>query len=183
MIDLDELLKLREAATSGPWEVEEVSHVINDTVWFSEIIKTGDDEKIVNQGAGKADAAYIVAACNAVPELVARIRELEAQRDWMAQAAANAGWYGVRVGKDYMIDQARIAVSRAQAEQHECPTPEVSCHARDGKLCMSNNHLACAQAVNKKSLKQISALEPCRIVSNNNSQPPEWLMRRFTEVK
>lgn len=164
MIDLDELMRLREAATTGPWKVEEVSHVINDTVWFSEIIKTDDgriDEKIVNQGAGKADAAYIVAACNAVPELVARIRELEAQRDWMAQAAANAGWHGVRVGKEYMIDQARIAVSRAQAEQHECPTPEVSCHARDGKLCMSDNHLACAQAADKDS----------------------FIMRRFTEVK
>lgn len=60
------------------------------------------------------NAAYIVAACNAMPELVARIRELEAQ--------------------------------------------------------------VCAQ-----SLKQFSALEPCRVVSNNNSTSPEWLMRRFTE--
>lgn len=68
---------------------------------------------------------------------------------------------GVRVGKKEMIEQARIAVSRAQSGQHECPTPEVSCHARDGKLCMSDNHLACAQAVNEES----------------------FIMRRFTEVK
>lgn len=47
------------------------------------------------------------------------------------------------------------------AEQHECPTPEVSCHARDGKLCMSDNHLACAQAADKDS----------------------FIMRRFKEVK
>ena len=160
MIDLDELMRLRDEATPGPWKVEEVSHVINDTVWFSEIIKTGDDEKIVNQGAGKADAAYICAACNAVPELVTRIRELEAQRDWLAQAAANAGWHGVRVSKEYMIEQACMA-GFVHGEQNECQTPEVSCHTRDGKLCMSDNHLACAQAADKDS----------------------FIMRRFTEVK
>ena len=33
------------------------------------------------------------------------------------------------------------------------------------------------------SLKQVSALEPCRIVSGNNSTPREWLMHRFTEMK
>lgn len=189
MIDLDELMKLREAATPGPWKTDLGNF---DSDGYSMVIRPyiEADGKITfvsnddtDYGYDENDAAYIVAACNAVPELVARIRELEAQHDWMAQAAANAGWHSVRVGKEYMIDQARIAVSRAQAEQHECPTPEVSCHARDGKLCMSNNHLACAQAVNKKSLKQFSALESCRIVSNNNSTPPEWLMHRFTEVK
>ena len=187
MIDLDELMRLHDAATPGPWKVKSGDFESEDgygTVTAPYVEADGkticvpfdrgpDDEN------DEADAAYIVAACNAVPELVARIRELEAERDWMAKAAANAGWHGVRVGKEYMIDQARIAVSRAQAEQHECPTPEVSCHARDGKLCMSNNHLACAQAVNKKSLKQVSALEPCRIVSNNNSTPPEGFMYEF----
>lgn len=190
MIDLDELMRLREAATPGHYTVDYTDHVrIYADPYQHAIARTYGPEL---NGIGYAsmtgenernNAAYICAACNSVPDLVSRIRELEAQRDWMAQAAANAGWHGVRVGKEYMIDQARIAVSRAQAEQHECPTPEVSCHARDGKLCMSNNHLACAQAVNKKSLKQVSALEPCRIVSNNNSTPPEWIMHRFTEMK
>ena len=151
MLDLDELMSLHAAATPGPWE-----HKIDDAFTTIHTI-----EPSVASYVSPANAAYICGACNAVPELVARIRELEAQRDWMAQAAANAGWHGVRVGKEYMIDQARIAVSRAQAEQHECPTPEVSCHARDGKFCMSNNHLACAQAADKDS----------------------FIMHRFTEVK
>ena len=80
-VNLDELMRLHAAATPGPWRVEEMSHILNDQVWFSAIIKAGDglDEKIVNQGAGKADAAYIVAACNAVPELVQRVRDLETE--------------------------------------------------------------------------------------------------------
>lgn len=97
MIDLDELMRLHEAATPGPWEV-----------------KIGDFES--EDGYGTVTAPYVEAACNAVPELVARIRGLESQ------------------------------------------------------LCAQN-------------FKQVSALEPCRIVSNNNSTPPKWLMRRFTEVK
>lgn len=180
MINLDELMRLHAAATPGPWTVAFYTRVCSETK-RKEVASCEEDAVPLKQR--EKNTAYIVAACNSVPELVSRIKHLEAQRDWMAQAAANAGWHGVRVGKEYMIDQARIAVSRAQAEQHECPTPEVSCHARDGKLCMSNNHLACARAVNKKSLKQVSALEPCRIVSNNNSTPPEWIMHRFTEMK
>lgn len=151
MVDFDELMLLKEATTPGPWKkMLQSSYIIPICTALHN-----------NYAQAKADAAYICAACDAVPKMVERIMELEAQRDWLAQAAANAGWHGVRVGKEYMIDQARIAVSRAQAEQHECPTPEVSCHARDGKLCMSDNHLACAQSVNQAS----------------------FIMRRFTEVK
>ena len=112
MIDLDELMRLNDAATPGPWKV---------ATWYGgyhTIRPKKEPEKSLGQIERKNDAVYIVAACNAVPELVARIRELEEQRDWLAQTAANAGWHGVRVGKEYMIDQARIAVSRAQAEQH-----------------------------------------------------------------
>lgn len=110
MINLDELMRLHAAATPGPWKV---------ATWYGgyhTIRPKKEPEKALGQIERKADAAYILAACNAVPELVARIRELEAQ-------------------------------------------------------------------VRAQSLKQVSALEPCRIVSNNNSTPPEWLMRRFTEVK
>ena len=169
MLDLDELMRLRAAATPGPWKVKIGDFESEDgygTVMAPYVEADGKTicvpfDRGPDDDNDEADAAYICAACNAVPELVTRIRELEAQRDWLAQAAANAGWQGVRVGKEYMIDQARIAVSRAQVEQHECPTPEVSCHARNGKLCMSDNHLACAQAVNEES----------------------FIICRFTEVK
>ena len=124
MVNLDELMRLREAATPGPWSVKIGDFEAEDgygTVSASYVEADGkticvpfdrgpDDEN------DEDDTAYIVAACNAVPELVARIRALEAQ-------------------------------------------------------------------LNMANLKQVSALEPCRIVSNNNSTPPEWIMHRFTEVK
>ena len=139
MTDLDELMRLKEAATPGPW-----SHRPDKALYVErlrEIIT--EDETHVCSFTEKNDAEYIVSVCNAVPELVQRIRELEEQCDWLAQAAANAGWGGVRVGKNGIMELARIAVSRAQAERHECPTPEVPCHARDGKICRSDNYLAC----------------------------------------
>ena len=123
MIDLDELMRLHDAATPGPWSVKIGDFESEDgygTVTAPYVEADGkticvpfdrgpDDEN------NEDDTAYIVAACNAVPELVSWIRELEAQ-------------------------------------------------------------------LNTANLKQVSALEPCRIVSGNNSTPPEWLMRRFTEV-
>jgi len=109
MVNLDELMKLREAANLPfsiykECQLDDQHEEIRDANRF--YVKNLNDEQ----------DKYILAACNAVPELVQRIRELEAQ------------------------------VSAAKT-------------------------------------KQFSALEPCRIVSNNNSTPPEWLMRRFTEVK
>jgi hypothetical protein len=35
--------------------------------------------------AYNANAAYIVASCNAVPSLIARVRMLERQRNWLAK--------------------------------------------------------------------------------------------------
>ena len=148
--ELAELMRLMEKATPGPWKKKlQSSYIIPICTALHN-----------NYAQAKADAAYIVAACDAVPKMVERIMELEAQRDWLAQAAANAGWHGVRVSKEYMIEQSRMA-GFVYGEPHECPTPEVSCHARDEQICMSDNHLACAQSVNQAS----------------------FIMRRFTEVK
>lgn len=122
MIDLDELMKLSEAATPGPWKTDLGNF---DSDGYSMVIRPyiEADGKITfvsnddtDYGYDEHDAAYICAACNAVPELVARIRELEEQ-------------------------------------------------------------------LSAQNFKQVSALEPCRLVSNNNSTPHEWLMHRFTEKK
>ena len=85
MIDLDELMMLREAATPGTWKVNIGDFESEDgygTVTAPYVEADGkticvpfdrdpEDENDEN------DAAYIVAACNSVPELVARIRDLE----------------------------------------------------------------------------------------------------------
>ena len=66
MIDLDELMRLHAAATPGPWK-----HKIDDYFTTIHTIETS-----IASYVSPANAAYICAACNAVPELVARIREL-----------------------------------------------------------------------------------------------------------
>lgn len=113
MVDLDELMRRHAAATPGPW-----SHRPDKALYVERLreIITEDETNICSL-TEKNDAEYIVAACNAIPELVQRIKELEAQRDWLAQAAANAGWGGVRVGKKEMIEQASTAVQRIKNER------------------------------------------------------------------
>ena len=79
-IDIEELKKLAEAATPGPYKegkhpelgscmvVTENHTVFNYKTWIARHLDP-------------ADAAYVVAACNAVPELIARIRSTELEVD------------------------------------------------------------------------------------------------------
>lgn len=60
---LNELLRLREAATPGPWKHDK---------W---IIKSLEARKIA-QTINLDNAAYIVAACNAVPMLVEMVQDM-----------------------------------------------------------------------------------------------------------
>lgn len=88
MVNLDELMKLREAATPGPWKTMCHTTCYGDCV---EAVGDVDGDMIVNTAETALDehanAAYIVAACNAVPELVARIRELEDAAEFEARVA------------------------------------------------------------------------------------------------
>lgn len=73
IVNLDELMKLRNSATPGPWKHR---YAWREDV-FAGSIKNEDGEDVSTDN--HADAEYICAACNAVPELVARIKHLEAQ--------------------------------------------------------------------------------------------------------
>lgn len=80
---LDELERLREAATPGPWK-----HNIEPRrdgmgfIWpFSSIESEDtkaieDEEENVTDSITRADAAYIVAACNAVPRLIEMVQDM-----------------------------------------------------------------------------------------------------------
>lgn len=84
-VDLDELMRLHDAATPGPWK----SHPMGTNSSFhcriskyyaeTEMVKNTAFIMHANCLSSYADAEYICAACNAVPELVSRIRELEAK--------------------------------------------------------------------------------------------------------
>ena len=81
MIDLDELMRLRKAATPGPWKscTDEV-YVCGELSYY-DYVGNAEGKEVVSRitRVSDEDGAYICAACNAVPELVARIRELESK--------------------------------------------------------------------------------------------------------
>lgn len=87
---LDELERLRKAATPGPWDVWSWSshiHTINKRP-----VDPDDERTGIAESLKKNDAAYIVAACDAVPRLTKMLRFavsiIEAQR---AQSVLRGG--------------------------------------------------------------------------------------------
>ena len=105
MISLDParvaaLRALAEAATPGPWELRALStcyHVL-DTPSGDGTFQTGC---ISFDGSGKANAAFIAAARQAVPELLDALRDAEAEnarlRAWFecAPTYVTTGQYGI----------------------------------------------------------------------------------------
>jgi hypothetical protein len=79
-IDLEELERLAKAATPGPWVV---AHLCTNANFV--FAQAPDCDMVFH--AREADVQYITAACNAVPELIARVRELERQRLKLADLA------------------------------------------------------------------------------------------------
>lgn len=78
--ELSELLRLHDEATPGPWQImTETRRDHMGFFWPLSSIENAEGDEITNDITND-DAAYIVAACNAVPKLVQRIRELEAQK-------------------------------------------------------------------------------------------------------
>jgi hypothetical protein len=90
-LDLDELESKAKAATPGPWKC--VAHVERlllgvqsaDGVPISVI---AGDRPLTDMRQAIADNYYIAAACNSVPALIARIRELEERDTELSDAAA-----------------------------------------------------------------------------------------------
>ena len=83
-IDLDELERLHKAATPGPWRVRSGSNY----AWI-EPFDFPHSQLVARAWTCQGDAEYITAACNAVPELIARVRELE---EWCNRAIDEAGY-------------------------------------------------------------------------------------------
>ena len=86
MIDLEELERLAKAATPGPWFCKSVPGLGGGRHNKPHIFADGVCLPVASLSVikGEEDASYIVAACNAVPSLIARVRDLEQQRDKFA---------------------------------------------------------------------------------------------------
>lgn len=80
---IDELERLRDAATPGPWDPWSwTSHIYTIN---KRPVDPDDKRTIIAETLKENDAAYIVAACNAVPRLAKMLRFavgiIEAQRE------------------------------------------------------------------------------------------------------
>ena len=87
MIDLENMERLAKKADHLPWEVDGCNNIFtshNSRTLVYAIYDRLEDEYIPSF----ADTTYIVAACNAVPELIQRIRELEEEADCLADSLA-----------------------------------------------------------------------------------------------
>jgi hypothetical protein len=108
---LDELERLRKAATPGPWK-----HNIEPRrdgmgfIWpFSSIESEDakaieDEEENITDSITSADAAYIVAACNAVPRLVEMVKYLSEEASGEITLLGRGRW--IEVTPQNMIEKA-----------------------------------------------------------------------------
>lgn len=118
---IDELLRLREQNERLAGIQEMASAMLNAVISDS----TGEDEKIYRLGitcphcdmhfSTVDEAVAHDAACPNHPASI-RAERLEKEADWLATAAANAGWYGRRVSPEDWREAARKAV-----EEEQCP--------------------------------------------------------------
>lgn len=83
MIDLEGLERLAKEATPGPWKMVDARAFPED-----EDFEISNSQYCICYGTSEADASYITAVCNAVPELIQRIRKLEAEADLLADRLA-----------------------------------------------------------------------------------------------
>ena len=92
MIDLDEIEARANAATAGPWAVYE-----KPDPWGYWTVQDTDGKDVFDDGSAGAeygqtcsieDRDFLVAARTDVPALIARVRELEAERDAYARSHA-----------------------------------------------------------------------------------------------
>lgn len=87
MIDLDKLMELHNKATKGPWEIREDTEMWDG--WDEHQIysvRNSKYDEAASEIYEKDDAVYIVAACNSIPDLIHRIRELEEEVESLRDA-------------------------------------------------------------------------------------------------
>ena len=90
-IDLEELERLAAQITPLPWRVADKGYLyVTDANPNREIARL-----LMKPRAYNANAAYIVAACNSLPTLIAenralreKVQALEGQREWLADGLA-----------------------------------------------------------------------------------------------
>ena len=110
---LDELERLRKAATPGPWAYEQhgdtnecgVGVILDDNNKQISGLNTDTTlfvaDAIAPEVASSTDAAYIVAACNAVPRLVEMVKYLSEEAS--GEVSCSGEWV-IRTSEEVLQD-------------------------------------------------------------------------------
>lgn len=140
---LEELEHLAKAATPGPWSCKSVPGLGGGRHNRPHIFADGVCLPVASLSVikGEEDAAFIVAARNAVPELVAenralqeRVRELERQRDYLAFELSSGG-----------------------RDLSDCDHPHLPCEHRNGYWCEAGEEgqIRCWISVAEQAAKEV----------------------------
>lgn len=111
---LDELERLRKAATPGPWEAWQYNAAFlgkggqGIVTRISTCPLDPDDDEVIkiadSPDITASDAAYIVAACNAVPRLVEMVKYLSEEASGEITLLGRGRW--IEVTPQNMIEKA-----------------------------------------------------------------------------
>lgn len=160
-LNIDELERLAAQATPGPWEVDDCNNIRIAPKGRPLVATIHDDEDYLPR---MADAQYIVAACNAVPELISMYRKADDEA-----YEANEAWKKLRV--EYITLHDRVQKLEKEKNSLEfalksvlCDLIELNpaycgpCHGcKDGK---KNTPLLC-QAAMLEAYKEEAGEEEC----------------------
>lgn len=130
------------------------------------------------EAAGLKDKAADIAADSVGRKALEALPELVAELESLREKAYGAYHRGKEKGRAQVNElrqcdlEAKISQLALELEKERAISKRFKARIRELEA-----------QLNTANLKQVSALGPCRIVSNKNSTPPEWLMHRFTEVK
>lgn len=129
-VDLEKLEQLAAQATPGPWSLVDARAFLDD-----EDFEIRNGQHCIGYGTSGADAAYIVGACNAVPELIARVRELEVVEEVLARNIADTAFCPLCLIKDCpQYDMGDIGMGAFEPElvdREQCKK-SILAHARKG---------------------------------------------------
>ena len=76
MTSIDELMEMRSNVTSGNWKVV-VNNLNTEDFTYTRYFIENEAGEVISRDCLKSDAEYIVNACNSIPILIQKIKELE----------------------------------------------------------------------------------------------------------
>lgn len=139
-VDLAELIHLKDAASPLPWDGLETARGLT-------VVYATDGRFVADVGAREANARYMLAAANAVPALVARIREMEAAAAGLENATLAAIARAAELRTKLTAARSLIPEGVATLGTPAQPERSRACCQYCGWECPSQEHRTAREAI------------------------------------